>query len=60
MPPIQVTPNAFSQLVADASQGATDGVNCELEQERILEVLPAMRMLVAELIMVTDVALEVM
>jgi len=38
MPPIQVTPEvAAAQLVADASQGATEG---EAEQGMILEVDP--------------------
>ena len=50
MPPIQVTPGvAAAQLVADASQG-------EAEQMRILEVVPAMSMVVEGLMMVTDVA----
>ena len=54
--PAQVTPEvAATQLVADASQGATEG---EAEQVRILEVVPAMSMVVAELIMVTDPVLE--
>ena len=56
--PAQVTPEeAAAQLVADASQGATEG---ESEQVRILEVVPTMSMVVVGLMMVTDVALEVM
>ena len=54
--PAQVTPEvAAAQLVADASQGATEG---EAEQLMILEVVPLMSMVVEGLIMVTDVALE--
>ena len=57
MPPRQVTPGvAAAQLVADASQGATED---EAEQATILEVVPLMSM-VAELMMVTDVAPESM
>ena len=53
MPPRQVTPGvAAAQLVADASQGATED---EAEQVRILEVVPLISMVVAELMMVTDV-----
>ena len=49
---------AAAQLVADASQGATEG---EAEQAMILEVDPSMSMvMVAELMMVTDVAPESM
>ena len=56
MPPRQVTPEvAAAQLVADASQGATEG---EAEQAMILEVNPIMSMVVEGLMMVTDVALE--
>ena len=56
--PAQVTPEvAAAQLVADASQGATKG---ESEQAMILEVVPAMSMVVAELMMVTDVAVDQM
>ena len=59
MPPRQVTPGvAAAQLVADASQGATED---EAEQAMILEVDPSMSMvMVAELMMVTDVAPESM
>ena len=59
MPPIQVTPEvAAAQLVADVWQGATEG---EAEQAMILEVDPSMSMvMVAELMMVTDVAPESM
>ena len=46
---------AAAQLVADASQGATEG---EAEQAMILEVVPLMSMVVTELMMVTDPALE--
>ena len=56
--PAQVTPEvAAAQQVADASQGATEG---ESEQAMILEVVPAMSMVVEGLMMVTDVALEAM
>ena len=52
--PAQVTPEvAAAQLVADASQGATEG---EAEQAMILEVSPEMSMVVVGLMMVTDVA----
>ena len=55
--PAQVTPEvAAAQLVADASQGATDG---EAEQAMILEVSPKMSM-VEGLMMVTDVAVGLM
>ena len=58
MPPRQVTPGvAAAQLVADASQGATED---EAEQVMILEVVPLMSMVVAELMMVTDPALGLM
>ena len=58
MPPRQVTPGvAAAQLVADASQGATED---EAEQAMILEVVPLMSMVVTELMMVTDTALESM
>ena len=60
MPPRQVTPGlevAAAQLVADASQGATEG---EAEQAMILEVSPAMSMEVEGLMMVIDPALELM
>ena len=58
MPPRQVTPGvAAAQLVADASQGATEG---ESEQAMILEVAPEMSMVVTELMMVTDPALGLM
>ena len=51
--PAQLTPEvAATQLVADASQGATED---EAEQAMILEVSPKMSM-VAELMMVTDPA----
>ena len=54
MPPRQVTPEvAAAQLVADASQG-------EAEQAMILEVVPPMSMVVEGLMMVTDVAMELM
>ena len=54
--PAQVTPEvAAAQLVADASQGATEG---EAEQLMILEVVPLMSMVVEGLIMVTDLASE--
>ena len=57
MPPRQVTPEvAAAQLVADVWQGATED---EAEQATILEVVPLMSM-VAELMMVTDPALESM
>ena len=57
MPPRQVTPEvAAAQLVADASQGATED---EAEQAMILEVVPLMSMVVG-LMMVTDPALELM
>ena len=56
MPPRQVTPEvAATQLVADASQGATED---EAEQAMILEDGSEMSMVVAELMMVTDVAGE--
>ena len=56
MPPIQVTPEvAAAQLVADVWQGATEG---EAEQAMILEDGSEMSM--AELMMVTDPALELM
>jgi len=56
--PAQVTPEvAATQLVADASQGATEG---EAEQAMILEVSPAMSMEVEGLMMVIDPALELM
>ena len=58
MPPRQVTPGvAAAQLVADASQGATED---EAEQAMILEVVPLMSMVVTELMMVTDPALDQM
>ena len=58
MPPRQVTPEvAAAQLVADASQGATEG---ESEQAMILEDESEMSMVVTELMMVTDPALELM
>ena len=54
MPPRQVTPEvAAAQLVADASQG-------ESEQAMILEPLSKMSMVVTELMMVTDTALDSM
>ena len=57
--PAQVTPESqllvtATQLVADVWQGATEG---EAEQAMILEVVPAMSMVVEGLMMVTDVAL---
>ena len=58
--PAQVTPEvAAAQLVADASQGATEG---EAEQAMILEGFPGppMIMVVVGLMMVTDVAPESM
>ena len=56
--PAQVTPEvAAAQLVADVWQGATEG---ESEQAMILEVVPAMSMVVEGLMMVTDVALQLM
>ena len=56
--PAQVTPEvAAAQLVADVWQGATEG---EAEQAMILEVVPSMSMVVAELMMVTDTASELM
>ena len=56
--PAQVTPEvAAAQLVADASQGATEG---EAEQAMILEVVPSMSMVAEGLMMVTDTALELM
>ena len=56
--PAQLTPEvAATQLVADASQGATEG---EAEQAMILEDGPKMSMVVTELMMVTDPALELM
>ena len=56
--PAQVTPEvAAAQLVADASQGATEG---ESEQAMILEVVPEMSMEVEGLMMVTDPVLAVM
>ena len=55
--PAQVTPEvAAAQLVADVWQGATEG--SEAEQAVILEVVPAMSMVVEGLMMVTDVALD--
>ena len=55
--PAQVTPEeAAAQLVADASQGATE--EGEAEQEVILAVDPPMSMVVEGLMMVTDVAEE--
>ena len=63
MPPRQVTPEvAATQLVAaDASQGATEGATeDEAEQAVILEGVPPMSMVVAELMMVTDVAADQM
>ena len=52
--PAQVTPEvAAAQLVADVWQGSTEG---EAEQAMILEVVPAMFMVVEGLMMVTDVA----
>ena len=55
--PAQVTPEvaAAAQLVADVWQGSTEG---EAEQVMILEVVPAMSMVVEGLMMVTDVAPE--
>ena len=56
MPPRQVTPGvAAAQLVADASQGATEG---EAEQVVILEDESEMSMVVVGLMMVTGPALE--
>ena len=56
--PVQVTPEvAAAQLVADVWQGATEG---EAEQAMILEDESEMSMVVAELMMVTDPALELM
>ena len=56
--PAQLTPEvAATQLVADASQGATEG---EAEQAMILEVDPLMFMVVEGLMMVTDVAPDLM
>ena len=48
---------AAAQLVADASQGATEG---ESEQAMILEIVPLMSMVLVGLMMVTDTALEKM
>ena len=48
---------AAAQLVADASQGATEG---EAEQAMILEVVSEMSMVVEGLMMVTDVAVDQM
>ena len=54
--PAQVTPEvAAAQLVADVWQGATEG---ESEQGMSLEVDPLMSMVVTELMMVIDPALE--
>ena len=51
--PAQVTPEvAAAQLVADASQGATDG---EAEQDTILEVSPAIFIADNGLMIVADV-----
>ena len=56
--PAQVTPGvAAAQLVADVWQGSTEG---EAEQAMILEVVPAMFMVVEGLMMVTDPALWLM
>ena len=58
MPPRQVTPGvAAAQLVADASQGATED---EADQAMILEVAPEMSMVLVGLMMVTDTASDQM